>query len=129
MSVQDLWYWEFNALQGRFQEYAPDYISGGKTKTAELDLSTITAPDIAMFATTIDVNCPLNTAKSMKDQIGGAVKKFYEIDNTTHMNHYFGSANDYNFMQQLMDQLTKDNAITRASIALTGLVMSAAMLA
>ena len=66
MSVQDDWYWEFNALQDRFQEYAYDYFEG-VTQTPLLDLSTIQAPPIAIFSGSKDVTCPYATALKIKD--------------------------------------------------------------
>ena len=81
-----------------------------------------------MFTTTIDVNCPLSTAQSIKDKIGDAVKNFYTIDNEYQLNSYFASANDDDFINSLMDQL-KASAIKSATIALTSLLLSAIMLA
>ena len=103
MSVQDDWYWEFNALQDRFQEYAYDYFKG-ETQTPLLDLSTITAPPIALFSGSKDVTCPYATALKIKDQIGDAVQKFFTIENEDHM--FFASRNDPDFIRNLVSQLT-----------------------
>ena len=61
MSVQSFWYWTFNAIQNRFQDYAPDYFEG-VTNTTLLELSSIKAPDIALFAAENDTTCPYATA-------------------------------------------------------------------
>ena len=49
VSVQDSWYWQINYDMNRFQEYAPEYLTGGPKEMPLLDLSTIKAPEIAMF--------------------------------------------------------------------------------
>ena len=95
-----------------------------------LDLTSIEAPDIAMFAAQNDTTCPYATAEGIRDAIGGPVKKFYTIDNQEHS--YFASANDYDFMVNLMSELVEPvvaSAVSRASIAFTSFVLSAAMLA
>ena len=109
MSVQDDWYWEFNALENRFQEYAPNFMEG-ETKTPLLDLSSIEAPPIAMFSGSKDVTCPYETALHIRDEIGDTVEKFYTIENQDHM--YFASANDDEFIDNLMAHLTQNSTAT-----------------
>ena len=94
-----------------------------------LKLSSIEAPDIAMFAAQNDTTCPYATAEGIRDAIGGPVKKFYTIDNQEHV--YFAGANDYDFMVNLMSELVEPvvaSAVSKASIAFTSFVLSAAML-
>ena len=109
MSVQDDWYWEFNSLENRFQEYAPHFMEGER-KTALLDLSSIKAPPIAMFSGSKDVTCPYKTALHIHEEIGDTVEKFYTIDDQDHM--YFASANDDEFINHLMAHLTETSTTT-----------------
>ena len=95
-----------------------------------LDLSSIEAPEIAMFVAQDDQTCPHATAEKTKDSIGDAVKQFYTIDFQGH--EYFAGANDYDFMVNLMNELvvpTTASSVLNISIAFTSLVLSTSMLA
>ena len=127
VSVQDMWYWQFNTEQNRFQEYAPDYLTGGDKQTPLLDLASIKAPPITMFAALDDETCPYATANSTRTTLGDTVSKFYTIPNAGHQ--YFASANDHEFMTNLMNELTvTTSAIRGAAGAMAGLLLSAASL-
>ena len=51
-SVQDQMHWDFNYIQNRFQEWAPDYISKGIVEAPLIPIETIDKVPIAMIAST-----------------------------------------------------------------------------
>ena len=80
-----------------------------------------------MFAALDDETCPYATANSTRTTLGDTVSKFYTIPNAGHQ--YFASANDYEFMNNLMSELTvTTSAIRGAAGAMAGLLLSAASL-
>ena len=102
----------------------------GKKIMPLLDPSTIHGTDIAMFVAQDDSTCPYALAEDLRDKIGSPVKSFYTIPHQDH--GYFVDANDHDFMENLMSELVEPvvaSAVSRASIAFTSFVLSAAMLA
>ena len=124
-SVQDAWYWAYNALQKRFQEYAPDYQTGQQV-TDLLDLSTIKEPKISFFVGEKDIICPLATAKTIKDDIGDAVTYMETITGEGHT--YFASANSDDFITKLVEQLKNDGAYANLAICTLGSLLTASAL-
>ena len=61
MSVQSETHWYQNTYTNRFQEYAPDYLSG-KRETKLIDIAGIDKVPIVMMSGTLDVTCPYATA-------------------------------------------------------------------
>ena len=75
-----------------------------------------------MFAGEKDVTCPYATALHIRDQIGDTVKQFHTIEGKDHM--YFASANDDEFIQNLMDQLVEPSDLpSHGPASLTGEVL------
>lgn len=94
-------HWWQNAYTDRFQEYAPNYLSG--EREAELiPLDSIDKVPIAMLSGTVDWTCPHARAEETAS-IVPAVVNFESIVGKDH--NYFLSANDRKFMNLLKSQL------------------------
>ena len=90
-------------------------------------MASIKAPPITMFAALDDQTCPYATANNTRAVLGDTVSKFYTIPNGGHS--YFSGANDYEFMTNLMNELTvTKSAIRGSAVALAGLIVSATCL-
>lgn len=61
MSVQSETHWWQNTYTNRFQEFAPNYLSGDK-ETELIDIAGIDKVPIVMMSGTLDVTCPYATA-------------------------------------------------------------------
>ena len=75
-----------------------------------IDLSTINSTDITFFVARNDGTCPYAWAESMRDTIGDSVKNFITIENQDHP--YFASANDHEFIANLMSELVEPETET-----------------
>ena len=64
-------------------------------------MSTIKDVKIALFVGSADEICLYDTAKKIKNEIGDPVTYFHNFDEKDHF--YFGSANDDNFMNKLVN--------------------------
>ena len=95
-------HWRQNAYTGRFQEYAPNYLSGDRI-TELIDIPSIDKVPIVMMAGRKDRVCPHKTARRTARTIGNAVERFESIRGADHS--YFGSANDEWFMGKLISYL------------------------
>ena len=75
-----------------------------------IDLSTINSTDITFFAARNDGTCKYAWAENMRDTIGDSVKNFITIENQDHP--YFASANDHEFIANLMSELVEPETET-----------------
>ena len=109
MAVQSETHWQQNTYMNRFQEYAPDYLTG-QTEAALIDLSSIDKVPISMLVGTADETCPYDTAVETASIIGDMVVHFESIEGADHM--YYGSANDEWFMNLVISQLQVEDKST-----------------
>ena len=95
-------HWDFNYIQNRFQEFAPDYIKGGEKITPLIPIETIDKVPIAYIASTLDQICPYATAQHLHEVIP-AVQAFHTMEGVDHF--YYSYAADEAFMNNIIHEL------------------------
>lgn len=102
-------HWDFNYIENRFQEWAPDYTTGGETQTDLIPIETIDKVPIAFIASTEDQICPYATAEQTRDTVP-AVTSFHTMQGVDHF--YYAYATDKEFMDHVIYELENVNPIS-----------------
>lgn len=105
-SVQDQMHWDFNFIQNRFQEWAPNYTTG-EVIAPLIPIESIDKVPISMIASTRDQICPYPTAEHMRDVIP-AVQSFTTMEDRDHF--YYAYASDQTFMDAVIKSLETPGA-------------------
>jgi len=100
-AIQDQMHWDFNYIQNRFQEFAPDYIKGDVI-TPLIPIETIDKVPIAFIASTLDQICPYVTAQHLNEVIP-AVTSFHTMEDVDHF--YYSYASDEKLMGNIVHEL------------------------